>query len=80
MLDCLISDSELDPSSTCHWLTQPRSALHWVQKDIHLFGGDPDHVVIAGDSAGAGSVAFHMAAYGGRDDKLFVGGVVESSF
>ncbi|KAI6871338.1 hypothetical protein KC323_g1925 [Hortaea werneckii] len=57
-----------------------RYALHWVQKYIHLFGGDPDHVVIAGDSAGAGSVAFHMAAYGGRDDKLFVGGVVESSF
>lgn len=66
--------------STCRWLTQPHSALHWVRKYIHLFGGDPDHVVIAGDSAGAGSVAFHMAAYGGRDDNLFVGGVVESSF
>ncbi|RMZ35177.1 hypothetical protein D0859_00686 [Hortaea werneckii] len=61
-------------------LLDQRYALHWVQKYIHFFGGDPDHVVIAGDSAGAGSVAFHMAAYGGRDDKLFVGGVVESSF
>ncbi|KAI7583739.1 hypothetical protein D0869_10768 [Hortaea werneckii] len=61
-------------------LLDQRFALHWVQKYIHLFGGDPDHVVIAGDSAGAGSVAFHMAAYGGRDDNLFVGGVIESSF
>jgi len=37
-------------------------------------------VVIHGDSAGAGSVVFHMAAYGGRDDHLFVGGMAESSF
>ncbi len=44
------------------------------------FGGDPDHVVIHGDSAGAGSVAFQMAAYGGRDDHLFVGGMAESPF
>lgn len=44
------------------------------------FGGDPDHVVIHGASAGAGSVALHMTAYGGRDDGLFVGGVAESVF
>jgi acetylcholinesterase len=44
------------------------------------FGGDPDHVVIHGASAGAGSVALHMMAYGGRDDHLFVGGVAESLF
>jgi acetylcholinesterase len=37
-------------------------------------------VVIHGDSAGAGSVAFQMAAYGGRDDHLFVGGMAESPF
>lgn len=44
------------------------------------FGGDPDHVVISGVSAGAGSVAMQMAAYGGRDDGLFVGGIIESLF
>ncbi|KAK5126804.1 hypothetical protein LTR85_009738 [Meristemomyces frigidus] len=44
------------------------------------FGGDREHVVIHGDSAGAGSVAFQMTAYGGRDDHLFVGGMAESSF
>jgi hypothetical protein len=31
-------------------------ALHWVQRYISLFGGDPSHVSIAGQSAGAGSV------------------------
>ncbi|KAK1088247.1 hypothetical protein LTR48_001763 [Friedmanniomyces endolithicus] len=61
-------------------LLDQRFALHWVQQYIHLFGGDPDHVVIHGDSAGAGSVAFQMAAYGGRDDHLFVGGMAESPF
>lgn len=57
-----------------------RKALEWVQKYIHLFGGDPDHVVIHGDSAGAGSVAFHLTAFGGRDDGLFIGGIGESVF
>ena len=44
------------------------------------FGGDPNHVVIQGVSAGAGSVAMHLAAYGGRDDGLFVGAIAESTF
>lgn len=44
------------------------------------FGGDPDHVVIHGDSAGAGSVAYHLTAYGGTGRDLFVGAIVESPF
>lgn len=44
------------------------------------FGGDPDHVVIHGLSAGAGSVALHLTAYGGRDDHLFVAAISESTF
>ncbi|KAI0474185.1 alpha/beta-hydrolase [Xylariaceae sp. FL0804] len=61
-------------------LLDQRFALHWVQKYVHLFGGNPEHVVIHGDSAGAGSVVYHMTAYDGRDDHLFVGGMAESSF
>lgn len=44
------------------------------------FGGDPDHVVIHGDSAGGGSVAYHLTAYGGHDDGLFVGAIPQSPF
>jgi carboxylesterase type B len=42
------------------------------------FGGDPDHVTIGGDSAGAASVELHLTAYGGRDDGLFHAAAAES--
>jgi carboxylesterase type B len=61
-------------------LLDQRKALHWVQQHIHQFGGNPDHVVIHGDSSGAGSVAHHLTAYGGRNLGLFVGAVAESTF
>ena len=44
------------------------------------FGGDPSHVVIHGASAGGGSVAFQLTAYGGRNGHLFVGAIPESPF
>lgn len=55
-----------------------RLALHWVQENIAAFGGDRTKVVIWGQSSGAASVAWHMAAYGGRDEGLFRGGIQES--
>jgi acetylcholinesterase len=61
-------------------LLDQRMLLKWVKTHIAQFGGDPDHVVIHGASAGAGSVALHMVAYGGRDDGLFAGGIAESIF
>ncbi|POS83020.1 hypothetical protein EPUL_004958, partial [Erysiphe pulchra] len=57
-----------------------RKALEWVQKHITKFGGDPNRVVIHGDSAGAGSVAMHLIAYNGRNDSLFNGAILESVF
>ncbi|KIW11479.1 hypothetical protein PV08_10779 [Exophiala spinifera] len=59
-------------------LKDQRKALEWVHKYIDKFGGDAGHVVLGGGSAGAASVSFLLTAYGGRDDKLFVGAAAES--
>lgn len=61
-------------------LLDQRFLMEWVQTNIASFGGDPDNVVIHGASAGAGSVALHLTAYGGRDDGLFAAGIAESVF
>ena len=42
------------------------------------FGGDANHVVLGGASAGGGSVTLQLVAYGGRDDKLFHATAAES--
>lgn len=58
-----------------------RFALRWVQKNIHLFGGDPDQVTIAGESAGGGSVMLLAMANGGTEgNKLFKGIIAASPY
>jgi carboxylesterase type B len=39
--------------------------LQWVQKNIHLFGGDPQQVTVIGESAGGSSILHQITAYGG---------------
>ncbi|OJJ46293.1 hypothetical protein ASPZODRAFT_152475 [Penicilliopsis zonata CBS 506.65] len=53
-------------------------ALEWVQHHIRKFGGNPNHVVLGGDSAGAGAVTLLLSAYGGRNDGLFHAAAAES--
>merc|ERR1719282_810824 len=46
-------------------------ALRWVKKNIANFGGDPNRITIAGESAGAVSVHAHVLSPLGKDENLF---------
>lgn len=62
-------------------LLDQREVMRWIQRHIAQFGGDPDHVVIHGASAGAGSVAMHLLiSQNEPNETLFVGGIGESVF
>ncbi|KAH7347226.1 Alpha/Beta hydrolase protein [Plectosphaerella cucumerina] len=59
-------------------LRDQRQALRWIQENVEAFGGDPSRVTIMGESAGAGSVGFHLLAFGGRDEGLFSAAIIQS--
>ncbi|KAH8119019.1 triacylglycerol lipase [Phellopilus nigrolimitatus] len=59
-------------------LLDQRKALQWVHDNISKFGGDPGHVVLGGDSAGAESVTLHLTAYSGAATDLFHAVIAES--
>jgi para-nitrobenzyl esterase len=63
-------------SSGNYALMDQIAALNWVKKNIVAFGGDPEHITIAGQSAGSASVNCLLASPLARG--LFRGAIAES--
>ncbi|KAK5113862.1 hypothetical protein LTR85_010395 [Meristemomyces frigidus] len=55
------------------------TALEWVKANIAQFGGDPHHITIMGESAGAGSVRALLGSPPVIVNNLIVGGVAQSN-
>ncbi|QRV93283.1 carbohydrate esterase family 10 protein [Ceratobasidium sp. AG-Ba] len=59
-------------------LLDQRAALLWIQRHISKFGGNPDDVTIAGESAGGASVVLQATAWGGKRPVPFKRAVAQS--
>ena len=73
----LSAESRRNISGNYGLLDQIR-ALEWVKGNIGAFGGDPANVTIAGESAGALSVMYLMAAPAARG--LFAKAITQSAY
>ncbi len=71
-----LTDESADSISGNYGLLDQVAALEWVRDNIRAFGGDPERVTIAGQSAGGISVCAHLVSP--RSAGLFHGAIVES--
>ncbi|MDO5155127.1 MAG: carboxylesterase family protein [Eubacteriales bacterium] len=55
-----------------------KAGLEWVIRNIEAFGGDPNNITIAGQSAGGGSVLSQMTCM--KNEGLFQKAIVMSAF
>lgn len=67
---------DVSRSTGNYGMQDQRMALRWVQENIAAFGGNPNKVMLFGQSAGAGSVSCHLAMP--LSNGLYSGALMES--
>mmetsp|Transcript_7156 Transcript_7156/g.10902 ORF Transcript_7156/g.10902 Transcript_7156/m.10902 type:complete len:593 (+) Transcript_7156:1294-3072(+) len=71
-----LQSEDPDNSTGNYALQDQRAALKWIRKNARVFGGDPDKITLAGESAGAFSVMWHLVSE--RSQGLFSRAILES--
>ncbi|EIN04230.1 carboxyesterase [Punctularia strigosozonata HHB-11173 SS5] len=78
LLGFLAAKDVMENGSVNNGLLDQRAAIAWVKRHISKFGGDPNQITLAGESAGGADLIWQMIAYGGQQKPDFQGIIAQS--
>ncbi|KDQ57834.1 hypothetical protein JAAARDRAFT_194101 [Jaapia argillacea MUCL 33604] len=73
--------SEMVPGTQNLALLDARAAIEWLYENVASFGGDPNHIVLGGESVGAELTNFYISYYNEYygHNPLIIGAIMQSA-